>query len=413
MPDADFLHSVHTRYESVNRRSLQWLLSRSEHSPWLDSKFHPLELRDYTEADGLRGPSHVYGWIQGRGLEALVQHARHFKSSEPELAERLLARSGILYHALYERYAHDGQAAFCYDEHGAPVCTAPACAGQRQQRDTRLRTYSDLFVVKGLIAASLHHDPDHLPQHLAELADVVAAIDEGRFVIDASGHVTQEQLAVQQQDFGPRMIALGAASLLHRLDLTEHDHFSRRFLQHILTQHIHAPSGLLSNAPGGVLLSPGHAVEMIGFYFEAWGGTIPRPEIQELADMLLRTLDLSFDGKGICLTVDVAAGARTSMLCPWWALPETIRATALALELTGDERFYQWWQKADHCFFDGFWLDEPPIAVQMTEHGLPVDRVPATPDLDPGYHTGLSLLTAVEVCERLAASLRHIPADVR
>jgi len=38
----------------------------------------------------------------------------------------------------------------------------------------------------------------------------------------------------------------------------------------------------------------------------------------------------------------------------------------------------------------------PPVAYQtMTKEG-PIDWVPATPDLDPGYHTGLSLLAAIE-----------------
>jgi hypothetical protein len=38
----------------------------------------------------------------------------------------------------------------------------------------------------------------------------------------------------------------------------------------------------------------------------------------------------------------------------------------------------------------------------MTAEG-PIDYVPATPDLDPGYHTGLSLLAAIEVADALAA----------
>ena len=38
----------------------------------------------------------------------------------------------------------------------------------------------------------------------------------------------------------------------------------------------------------------------------------------------------------------------------------------------------------------------------MTVDG-PIDHVPATPDLDPGYHTGLSLLAAIEVADALGA----------
>jgi hypothetical protein len=35
------------------------------------------------------------------------------------------------------------------------------------------------------------------------------------------------------------------------------------------------------------------------------------------------------------------------------------------------------------------------------ECGLPVAAIPATADADPGYHTGLSLLDAIDVIEKL------------
>jgi len=40
----------------------------------------------------------------------------------------------------------------------------------------------------------------------------------------------------------------------------------------------------------------------------------------------------------------------------------------------------------------------------MTIDG-PVDIVPTTPDLDPGYHTGLSLLVALQMAERQSETL--------
>jgi hypothetical protein len=84
-------------------------------------------------------------------------------------------------------------------------------------------------------------------------------------------------------------------------------------------------------------------------------------------------------------------------LRPWWSLPEAIRAAALLWRHTGDPRVLAVWQRADAIFFDRFWRGDPPIAFQTRDGSGPVDHVPATPDLDPGYHTGLSLLAAAEV----------------
>ena len=89
--------------------------------------------------------------------------------------------------------------------------------------------------------------------------------------------------------------------------------------------------------------------------------------------------------------------------CPWWSLPEAIRAAALGYERTGSLEMRRVWSEAHEAFFGEFWRAEPPIAYQTLTAKGPVDQVPATPDLDPGYHTGLSLLAAIEVADRQTA----------
>ena len=76
-------------------------------------------------------------------------------------------------------------------------------------------------------------------------------------------------------------------------------------------------------------------------------------------------------------------------------MPEAIRATALGYKLTGDISLINLWKKADEAFFDNYWQPNRSFAYQARTMEGPVDYVPATPDLDPGYHTGLSLLAAI------------------
>ncbi len=400
-----FLTQAEARYRDANQRSLEWVLSRSENGPWINTKFNPIELRNYTAADALRGPDYLYGWIQGRALEALIQHGRGCAEHDPTLSVSLLDRGRVLYTALDKLYSERDHACFCYDQHMTPIATSLPIAGQTQRRSPHIRTYSDLFVVKGLIAASARFAPEHLERHLSALEQIIEAIDNAHFLMDESGHINDEALQRQQPDFGPRMIALGAASLLHSLDLQRQDNFSQRFMQDVLEQHAHDSSGLISNAPGGDVLNAGHVIELVGFHFETWGVALPDSLIATLTQLLNDTFVVAFDGRGIRLSVDLATQRYSSELSPWWSLPETIRAAALAFELTQEPHFLQIWQSADTAFFEHFWLNSPPLSVQMMCEGRAVDIVPATPDLDPGYHTGLSLLAASDVCRRLTTTL--------
>ncbi len=78
-----------------------------------------------------------------------------------------------------------------------------------------------------------------------------------------------------------------------------------------------------------------------------------------------------------------------------------MRACALGYELTHDPKLSELWQKADEAFFGNYWQSSRRFAYQTRNLDGPVDFVPATPDLDPGYHTGLSLLAAMNAMDRL------------
>lgn len=405
---SSFLSQARNHYRDVNQRGMRWLLDRSQDSPWIDTKYNLRAKRDYASEDGLRGPDYLYGWIQGRALEALIQHGRAAVDHDPALAATLLMRSRQLYLALDELYNMHGHASFCYDRNLNPVMTCANAATQAQRRDDGLYTYSDLFVVKGLIAASAYHAPAQMDRHLCALEEILHGIECDRFVTDESGHIDRQTLQRQVADFGPRMIAMGAASLLRSMDLANLDHFSTQFLQEVLDVHAHPGSGLISNAPGGNTLNAGHAIELVGLHLETHGNSLPDALAARLSNLLIDTVAMAFDGTGIRLTLDLDRCDRLSDFTPWWSLPETIRAAALAYELTQDPRCLQIWQTCDSAFFRHFWLGTPPLATQMLQQGKPVDVVPATPDLDPGYHTGLSLLSASGVCHRLLSpSLTH------
>ena len=232
--NSTFTDEAHDLYQLANQRALYWQLDRmSPTAPLINTKLNSLTLQDYGPDDGLRAPDFVYGWIQGRGLEALILHARYFEKMDQQLSYRLYDAAEALYPFLNNLIASQQGAFFLYDNNWQPVCREGPGGPTRQQREPDIATYSDLFCVKGLIAAATQFAPERLPEHISTLHRIIASIEADRFLISEASHITEIALVEQQPDFGPRMIAMGAAAMLHQLGLGSHDSFSELSLIHI------------------------------------------------------------------------------------------------------------------------------------------------------------------------------------
>ena len=198
------------------------------------------------------------------------------------------------------------------------------------------------------------------------------------------------------------MILLSGARLLALSGGAEAPAYADRFIDHVLARHLDHGSGLLRNVPGQDACNPGHAIEFVGFALDHLPPVADLARVLLLERIALAAYTAGLWGPGIVLSLSVASGEATSRYCPWWPLPECIRAAALAHERTASPASLDLWRRADHAFFSVYWRGQPPIAFQMLAREGPVDVVPATPDLDPGYHTGLSLLAAARVARQLS-----------
>ena len=398
----EFFEEARTTYAAANAGTLYWMLQRPTlGGGFLNTKQNSMTLTDYGAEDGVRGPGYTYGWIQGRGLESLVTHAEFFERELPPLAEKLDAAGRRLYDLLAGLQKSDGHAYFCYDRDMLPVYADAANVVHKQEKPALIYTYSDAFVAKGLVAAASRYGLPGVTDHLAYLGEVVASIENGRFQMDERRPLSLESLALQPDDFGPRMILLGAAGPLKRLGHTAHLAFADRFIAHVVDRHFDAGTGLLRNVPGEDACNVGHGIEFVGFALDYLDDNADPALIETLERILVSSFKAGFVGPGITLTVSIASGKPQSPYCPWWSLPETIRSVALCHERTGSAESLKVWKAAHAAFFERYWRGTPPIAYQtMTKDG-PVDFVPATPDLDPGYHTGLSLLAAIRAADRL------------
>lgn len=400
-----FIEDAQATYTEANAASLRWLLARPLLGRgFLNSKQNSITLADYGADDGLRAPQYTYGWIQGRGLEALVTHAAFFAPFEPELAASLDAVARPLYDLLSELWARDGHAYFCYDAEMKPIVAAPNGQVSPQQRPADVYTYSDIFVLKGLVAASARFDRSRLDGYLAHLPALIDAIEGGRFQMDERQLLDPAAALNQPDDFGPRMILLGAAGMLNRIGKPDAARFADRFIADVLERYLDPHTHLLRNTPGADTCNVGHGIEFVGFALDYLPQDADPALVDRLQAILVASFKAGFHLPGVRLAVSVATGEPTSPYCPWWSLPETIRSAALCYELTGNTDVLDVWRTAHEAFFARYWQGEPAIAYQTMTVDGPVDFVPATPDLDPGYHTGLSLLAAIDAATRMGAT---------
>lgn len=398
---AAFLAEARKRYIASNAATLRWMLDRAPlHGVYLNTKMNPLTLVDYADVDAWRGPDHIYGWIQGRGLESVVTHAAAFADIDPGLSADLDVAGRRLYAALDELLVRDGHVSFCYDRDMRAVRFLDLTRFVPQEQAPEIYTFSDTFAAKGLVAGAARYAPEDLPRQLAALQRVIDAIEDNRFQIDEKQPINAASRAAQGDDFGSRMIMLSAGALLARIGRRDRTAFADRFISHIIDNHFDPGSGLLRNVSGQDNSNVGHGIEFVGFALDYLGTDCDPQMLAVLETILVSSFDKGFTGPGVRLVVSVASGAPTSPYCPWWTLPETIRAAALCHERNQSPAALRIWQQAHAAFYQRYWREGTGIAYQcLTDQG-PIDYVPATPDLDPGYHTGLSLLAAIDMVER-------------
>ena len=382
------------RYANANAAALCWMLDRPRRRGFLDTCFNALERRDYTHVDGYRGPQYLHGWIQGRGLEALAEQGQALKREDAALSARCRDAAHQLHDALAALRDPMGRVFFRYDAALLPLLCMPDESVRRQQAEPGIHTYSDAFAAKGLVAAACWLGDPRLPDWQAYLADVISAVEDRRFQIDEFAPISAVTVAAQPDDYGPRMILLGAAHL------ASNPAYADRFIDHVLSRHFDAPTGLLRDVPGEDACNPGHAIEFVGFALAHLPPDADAGLVATLGRILSAAFRAGFTGPGIALRISIGTGRALSPYRPWWSLPETVRAAALLWARTRSDAALAIWKAADHAFFRHYWLGNPPVAIQTRNAHGPVDYVPATPDLDPGYHTGLSLLAA----QRVAAS---------
>lgn len=430
-----------TQLEAVTASVMDAVLDRSrgiDGYPWIDTKLDLIDGSPLTRLVGsieLYGRDTVYGWIQGRGIEALAAHQRWFlRRGDTAWAERCLELALRVAAALERtRAATGGRLWFWLDAAGTPFALDPAGRRTVPELPADGANFSDLFHARGLCAlAALPGGAAWRP--LAEQAyrRVLAALATDRFASDQQPFDPRNPVVPVpgRHSYGARMIALGLCALGAQLGLAGALGDGLDLLDRIAAGHANRagrwpwlPADTISEfiddrgepwrEAGEVVSDPGHACELVGlalWLFDAGGaGATPgeRARIAAHAGWLPHLLAASaargLRGPGLCKLWSLSSERVVNGDMPWWSLPETMRACALLLARhPGAAERIGAATLLDRCV-DGFLTSYVNPRVHgwarqtLGPDGTPVRVVPATPDADPGYHTGACLIQVLDL----------------
>lgn len=417
---------------------------RQPEYPWIDTKFDVITGRDFPEEDIIRSRNTVYSWIQGRGLESLVGHACWLKGlNKPEadhLAERLTNITRMVYEKLFYVWQLNNYHFFFYmSPEGTPIeiDIQKKIIKQKTLIKDSPYNFSDLFCSKGLYAAArfLKNDISKITLLREYCGNVYNSIMSGQFISDQQQLDSKNPVApvAGRYSHGPMMIQIGAVALLAMHEKSSDAvEMGLSLIEKILNNYVNIndrwpdlrlydfvefidKQGNPYLQDGHILSDPGHALEFIGLSLKFMDiiGKLNIASVKQLNRLQEAKLTmplifkqnyrngLSSDVDGICKLFSLSHRKAVNSDMPWWSLAETIRAAAYCLKLTNDSYFLDVIKSCHHSFMKKY-VRKDRHYFQYQTLGIdskPVYSIPAMPDVDPGYHTGLSLIDTLAIHE--------------
>jgi len=442
------LTDIRKKFISITIEVLDAIIARSEKDPnypFIDTKINIINGENiYPPAPGqdYNAKNIIFSWIQGRGMEALAGHAQWLEENASENQERIKKIRSILEKLTNKmekcRAKNNGRMFFIMNESGdfLQVTSEGQLIPAENVRPNA--NFSDLFYSKGLLAAASYLDKKDLVLEAEKyFEEVVSDIRDGKFASDQQSFDPKNKVAYIEgkQLQGPSMICLDGIALAAQIcDREKWLRTAREMIEHIFKKHINTgqfedfekydfweavdTSGKPWKENGQVLCDPGHALEFVGLslkcILQMRSDTSPETIAflekcrQHLPPLFEHCFKLGFapTAGGIIKAFDLRQRVPLNTDMPWWSLPESIRAAAEIFEFSGNTTALDILSDCANCFFDNYLNPDVYSMAYQTRNadGKVVEVIPATPDADPGYHTGLSLIDAIRIMQNKSQS---------
>ncbi len=447
-PHIEDLKAITGDYRDILLSTMDFIADRYESDKeyhWIDTKLNIHSGEDFPQWDPLGSRDIVYSWIQGRGLESLTLHSKWIKDNYSDnTALNLVQRLESIIEEVADsteqaRELNSGHLFFFMNPKGEALNMGNDGSWVKKQINPEgLWNTSDIFASRGLFAASLITGSKEARFSSVEyVKNVLNGIIQGNFVTDQQPLSEGNPVATTSGRLSqsPWMLLIGSMTLLLKHGVPEALEWGIYAIRYILDKHVNinrkweklkdfdfveyiSADGDLWYNNKAVLSDPGHALEFVGltlqFCFTAKSAeqldTQKKLEIEEITSRMFPIFRRNFingfnrKAKGIVKLLDLVSRKPINSQMPWWSLPETMRAALGCCKIVQNKADRTFCMKAyslcHNSLFNNYIKENSPglLAVQTRDNkGNIVDIIPAVPDADPGYHTGLTLIDCLEM----------------
>ncbi len=451
-PDIREFKGVYQEYRKVLLSSMEFIVDRFERNSrysWIDTKINIITGKDFSQDDSLGGMDIVYSWIQGRGLESLALHCKWILNNCSDKKSLILTSKletvieGVAKSIESAKILNGGHLFFFMDPQGnALKLQGNGCWIKHRLNSSDLWNTSDIFASRGLFAASLITGNKESRESATEyIWDIFDGIKKGKFATDqqslAPGNPVDAVPGRLSQS--PWMLLIGTMTLLLKNGVPETLETGIWIIRYIMDNHVNF-NGKWSNleeydyieyigsdrelwiSDGRVLSDPGHALEFVGLvlrFISAARSVSSSDEyleknLNEISSLMFPVFYRNFmngfnrRSGGIIKLLNLIDRNPVNSHMPWWSLPETMRASLGCYDVVkgNSEREFcmEAYSLCHNSFFTNYIMESSPgmLAVQTRDsRGNVIDSIPAVPDADPGYHTGLCLIDCLEMIESI------------
>lgn len=386
--------------------------------PYPDTKFNPNTGRDLAPESYGR----IYTWFLGRGSEAFSSHIRLMEkggiTSQTGKKAMLFFREALnnQIKAVREITAKNKNCCpFIVDREFSAIDTA----GIPSPVIPEYRSAGDLFCSKGLLCSDNTEDKKAGLSMLKEYTDAVFNL---RY---RSYHVKEPEDRISQGQF---MLILGAFPLALSAVTSEKDTEKLadeclNIMDFVIERYYDEKKKLLCEYIDSVthekipVTDPGHAIEFAGLGYKSINAFSEvsslkgseviinlRKKHEFLENIIKSSFKTGFTKKhgGIYKLSDTKTGSPLNTEMPWWNLPETMRAAALAASFPGSEdkeTLFRIFSEASNAYFRHYINTDNglfPYQTRCGKTGRVLDTTPAIPEGDPLYHANLSIIDLLQ-----------------
>lgn len=388
---------------------------------WIDMKIDPSTLTDIYDRNVWYSRNKIYSWIQGRALETISEYIINIKLIEIE-KKKLISYGDILYKKLYflinntEYLLNKLNIPFVFDSNLKDI--SYNCFYNP--------TITDMFVLRGLLSyATLRGFEEDSYIISNKLRYIIKKALSGNLINDQLNFDSGKLKNYYLDRIGIEgvMLSIGASQILFNYtndidDLLLGYNSINDILSNFIVEENNKLyiSDYLSRdkkplyTDGDIINNPGHCIEIIGLALQflrvnesvlSNNLTLDLVKIrQTLANIGLNHYNL---GTNKNLTINLQVLIKTEEVvnnnCPWWSIFEALRMISEIYYLSKDKKYIEILKLQIDCIKNIYLKDlKKNIPLQnVNSSGIKVNSIPATPDIDMGYHTSIPSFDVLEI----------------